>query len=113
MAVRLIDAPVGLFEVDGVLAVKTQYCTRHEDGTVTADCYIVESGEYFWGGVDSAEERNNLMVTPVDMPTLIPPNEPLTCEGCYHIDEQCAPCAYCRRAAGYADYYRFPPEGEE
>ena len=43
--------------------------------------------------------------------TLTPPNEPLTCEGCYHIDEQCAPCAYCRRAAGYADYYRFPPKG--
>ena len=27
--------------------------TRHEDGAITPDCYIVDSGEYFWGGVDS------------------------------------------------------------
>lgn len=73
MAVRLVNAPIGLFEIDGVLVLKTEYCTKHEDGTVTADCYIVDSGEYFWGGVESAEERNNLMVTPVDMPTLTPP----------------------------------------
>lgn len=45
--------------------------------------------------------------------TLTPPNEPLTCAGCYYLDGQCAPCAHCRRAAGYADYYRRPPEGEE
>lgn len=46
-------------------------------------------------------------------PTLTPPNESLTCAGCYHLDKQCAPCAYCIRSAGYADYYRRPPEGEE
>lgn len=46
-------------------------------------------------------------------PTLTPQNEPLTCAGCYYLDEQCAPCAYCRRSAGYADYYRRPPEGED
>lgn len=74
-AIKLIDAPVGLFEVDGVLVLKTEYSTRHVDGTTTPDCYIVESGEHFWGGVDSVEERNNLMVTPVEMPTLTPPNE--------------------------------------
>lgn len=74
-AIKLIEAPIGLFEVDGILVLKTQYCTRNEDGTVTADCYIVESGEYFWGGVDNAEERNNLMVMPVDMPIPTPPNE--------------------------------------
>lgn len=45
-------------------------------------------------------------------PTLTPPNEPLTCAGCYYLDGQCAPCAHCRRAAGYADYYRRLPEGE-
>lgn len=45
-------------------------------------------------------------------PTLTPPNEPLTCAGSYYLDGQCAPCAHCRRAAGYADYYRRPPEGE-
>lgn len=46
-------------------------------------------------------------------PTLTPLNEPLPCAGCYYLDEQCAPCAYCIRFAGYADYYRRPPEGEE
>lgn len=74
-AIKLIDAPIGLFEVDGILVLKTEYSTRHEDGTITPDCYIIESGKYFWGGVDSVEERNNLEVAPVDMPTLTPPNE--------------------------------------
>ena len=74
-AIKLIDAPIGLFEVDGVLVLKTEYSTRHKDGTITPDCYIIESGEYFWGGVDSAEERNNLEVARVDMPTLTPQNE--------------------------------------
>ena len=64
-AIKLIDAPVGLFEVDGILVLKTEYSTRHEDGTIAPDCHIRESGEYFWGGVDSVEERNNLEVTPV------------------------------------------------
>lgn len=85
-AIKLIDAPVGLFEVDGVLVLKTEYSTRHVDGTTTPDCYIVESGEHFWGGVDSVEERNNLMVTPVEMPTLTPPNEPLTIEQLREMD---------------------------
>ena len=74
-AIKLIDAPIGLFEVDGVLVLKTEYSTRHEDGTITPDCYIIESGEYFWGGVDSVLERNNLEVAPVDIPTITPPNE--------------------------------------
>lgn len=85
-AIKLIDAPIGLFEVDGILVLKTEYSTRHEDGTITPDCYIIESGEYFWGGVDSVEERNNLEVAPVDMPTLTPPNEPLTLERLREMD---------------------------
>ena len=75
-AIKLINAPVGLFDIDGVLVLKTEYSTQHEDGAITPDCYIVDSGEYFWGGVDSVAERNNLMVTPIDMPALTPPNEP-------------------------------------
>ena len=74
-AIKLINAPVGLFDIDGVLVLKTEYSTQHEDGAITPDCYIVDSGEYFLGGVDSVEERNNLMVTPIDMPTFTPPNE--------------------------------------
>lgn len=53
-----------------------------------------------------------------EMPTLTPPNEPLTCEGCaedgkweweYQNGAEC-PCTYCKRRA--ADCYRRPPEGE-
>ena len=86
-AIKLIDAPIGLFEVDGILVLKTEYSTQHEDGTITPDCYIIESGEYFWGGVDSVEERNNLEVAPVDMPTLTPPNEPLTLEELENMED--------------------------
>ena len=85
-AIKLINAPVGLFDIDGVLVLKTEYSTQHEDGAITPDCYIVDSGEYFWGGVDSVDERNTLMVTPVDMPTLTPPNEPLTLEQLREMD---------------------------
>lgn len=87
-AIKLINAPVGLFDIDGVLVLKTEYSTQHEDGAITPDCYIVDSGEYFWGGVDSVEERNNLMVTPIDMPALSPPNEPLTCEELRKMNEE-------------------------
>ena len=46
------------------------------------------------------------------LPTLTPPNEPLTCEGCMYIDEYFGPCAHCMRARGYVDRYRRLPEGE-
>lgn len=62
---RLIDAPVGLFEHNGNLALKTEYSTIHKDGTSTPDCYLVESGEYFWGGAKTAAERNDLEVKPI------------------------------------------------
>ena len=45
--------------------------------------------------------------------TLTPPNEPLRCTGCMYLDADFVPCVHCVRAAGYADYYRRPPEGEE
>ena len=50
------------------------------------------------------------------MPTLTPPGEPLTCEGCaeegkweweYQNGAEC-PCTYCKRRA--ADCYHRPPE---
>lgn len=37
-------------------------------------------------------------------------NEPLRCTGCFYLEENCAPCTHCIRAAGYADYYRRKPE---
>lgn len=49
-----------------------------------------------------------------DMPTLTPPNEPLTCEGCIHEEKEHQNCNYCMRASYLGDYYyRRPPEGEK
>lgn len=45
---------------------------------------------------------------------LAPPNEALTCEGCYYIkNDDYSPCAWCIRSKVNEDYYRRPPEGEE
>lgn len=88
---RLIDAPVGLLNCDGTIILKTEYSTPHTidcETKIFPECYIVESGEYFWGGVDSVEARNNLEVTPVEMPTLIPQDEPLTIEQLREMDGQ-------------------------
>lgn len=70
MSERLIDAPVGLFLYDGCMVLKTEYNTI-TDGKITPDCYIVSSGEYFWGGVETIEERNALEVTPVEAKTVV------------------------------------------
>lgn len=84
---KLIDAPVGLFECNDILVLKTEYSTKHEDGTITPDCYIVESGEYFWGDAKTAKGRNNLEVIPIDnSTTLILPKEPLTLEQLHKMD---------------------------
>ena len=48
------------------------------------------------------------------LPTLTPPNEPLTCEGCIHEEKEHQNCNYCVRAPYLCDYYyRRPPEGEK
>ena len=58
---RLCDVPVGLFLFEDTLCLMTEYsnegCGR--------EAYIVSSGETFWGGAKSKEERANLDVTPV------------------------------------------------
>ena len=42
-----------------------------------------------------------------------PPNEALTCEGCYYIkNDDYSPCAWCIRSKENEDYYRRQPEGE-
>ena len=48
-----------------------------------------------------------------EAPTLTPPNEPLTCEGCYYIkNDDYPPCAWCIRSKENEDYYHCPPESE-
>ena len=55
------------------------------------------------------------MLMCVHAPTLTPPNEPLTCEGCAceSYPRDCYPCNTCNRNdETLSDQYR-PPEGEE
>ena len=47
------------------------------------------------------------------LPTLTPPNEPLTCKGCIYNHNRSEYCDYCVRRSHVSDYYRRPPEGEE
>jgi len=65
--VELDDCPEGLFLFGGTLAVMTEYATMSK--TVPPmrqrDAYIVESGEYFWGGTSRTVDRAKLMVQPL------------------------------------------------
>ena len=48
------------------------------------------------------------------LPTLTPPNEPLTCDGCVDCKRSSmSMCKFCIRNTELRDYYRRPPEGEE
>ena len=69
---RLIDAPIGIFRFDGELVLKTEYYSENkQSGKYIPDCYIVRTGEYFWGGAKTANELNNLDVEPVDFAELL------------------------------------------
>ena len=56
VTLKKLDAG-SLFLFNGTIALKTEYTS---DGQ--CDAYIVGSGEYFWGGVKSKEERETLVV---------------------------------------------------
>lgn len=79
---RLIDAPVGLFmSKDGEMCLKTEYIAEWG-----VEAYIVSSGETYWGGAKTAEERNNLDVTPIDAVPVV------RCKDCKHhrwVQEPC------------------------
>lgn len=57
--VRLKNLRPGLFFFGDTLCVKSEYST---DGC--GDAYIVESGEFLWGGVKTHQERADLLVWP-------------------------------------------------
>ncbi len=61
-ATTLADCPPGLFLFVDCLGFKSEY---HSDGRVEA--FVVSSGEYFWGGAKTHEEREALMVHPVEL----------------------------------------------
>ena len=69
---RLIDAPIGIFRFDGELVLKTEYYSENKrNGKYIPDCYIIRTGEYFWGGAKTVNELINLDVEPVDFAELL------------------------------------------
>jgi hypothetical protein len=73
---RLDDCPPGLFLYKRgdhtTLGFKSEYSTDTSSmgkPLHQCDAYVVSSGEYFWGGAATGDERHALMVTPLDMET--------------------------------------------
>lgn len=49
---------------EGTLCLKSEY----GDNSGRIDAYIVSSGEFFWGGTQTASEQRKLLVIPVSDP---------------------------------------------
>ena len=67
--VRFRDCPPGLFRTpDGIWGFMTEYSSvvSEADGIIKRDAYVIDGGEYFWGGVSTNPERMELLVEPVD-----------------------------------------------
>lgn len=63
----LRECPPGLFIFGGTLCFRSEYSTTLENPRRhQPDAYVVESGEYFWGGAKTSEERSALSVFPVE-----------------------------------------------
>jgi hypothetical protein len=64
--IRLINLPNGtMFTMKDcdTFALKSEYRTPKG----ACECYILNSGEMFWGGCKTADELNNLLVIPVEI----------------------------------------------
>jgi len=62
--VRLYNLPNGqMFTTEkySCIAIKSEY--RTDKGA--CECYIIGSGEMFWGGTHTANDLNNLLVYPI------------------------------------------------
>lgn len=68
------------------------------------------NGDYY-SGYDAALCAVQDLIA--DTPTLTPPNEHLTCDGCISLGTSYGPCMNCIRSRLRGDMYRRPPEGEE
>ena len=74
--VELRNCPPGPFLYNGSLGFKTEYgsmeCENpHDPKTLWrvghhSDVYVMASGEAFWGGITSKEDREKLLVVPID-----------------------------------------------
>lgn len=62
-ACRLDQCPPGLFLLGDCLGFKTEYRTT----SGWTEAFVVDSGESFGGGAVSSEDREALMVTPVEI----------------------------------------------
>lgn len=71
--VTLEECPPGLFlSESGHLGFKSEYRMHNgEEMTRWPDAYVVASGEVFWGGAKSHDERAALFVRPIDDTDLI------------------------------------------
>lgn len=63
----LAECPPGLFLFGETMAFKSEYRTRTASHQYQSDAYVLESGEYFWGGAKSSEAREALIVQPVTL----------------------------------------------
>ena len=61
----LEECPPGLFLFDGILGFKTEYSMELGRLECYPQAFVVASGEVFWGGARSHEERSKLMVQPL------------------------------------------------
>ena len=78
---------------------------------IDASELIVEIQVCSWDSEQDKERAEDLVL---GMPTLTPPNEPLTCDGCVDCKRSSmSMCKFCIRNTELRDYYRRPPEGEE
>ena len=90
---------------------------RPIDGNEFMKKLTLDTSKGFYGefmdGSDTAYTSREIDRFIEDMPTLTPPNDPLTCEGCLYAPDLPyeVHCRGCARL--YTDHYRRPPEGEE
>lgn len=63
IGVSLRDCPAGLFLFGGSLGFRSEY--RSDEGHVEA--FVLEGGEFFWGGARTQNDREELIVTPVQI----------------------------------------------
>ncbi len=65
--VRLDECPPGLFMFGDTIGFRSEYSTVTPTNPSQPDAYVVESGEYFWGGVNGdSRARSALMVRPIE-----------------------------------------------
>lgn len=100
------DCPEGLFEFQGVVALKSEYATFHwPSNTLQSDAYLEASGKYFLGGTEIPKERERLIVTPLALVTCLPaPSSDLATAGIVPEGWQATPkeAADCMLDAGAA-----------